>query len=279
MVLVFLTSDCHTNEPENRKLVHEAFFPQKSTNKASSQQTVLIVAGDVSFSLKEIENTLSMLVKRYDHVFFCVGNNELRVERRKRDSMHQFHEIMALCHKIGVKTRSERVDGVWICPIVSWYTPDFFGEDYARKRPNYQRGWLDFRYCHFDEGQPHQFFREWMEKDIERVLREKEEHENVITFSHFLPRRELLSRISVLVRPTFPLVTGNGFIEDCLRRLGSSVHCYGHTHMNGSKVIDGVRYVQHAVAHVGEREQPWYKRLLNGLSPTYTPMLIHQSKM
>jgi hypothetical protein len=37
----------------------------------------------------------------------------------------------------------------------------------------------------------------------------------------------------------------SGGLERQLRRLGSDVHVFGHTHINWDKTLNGVRYVQH----------------------------------
>ncbi|HYW08298.1 MAG TPA: hypothetical protein VE913_15175, partial [Longimicrobium sp.] len=42
-----------------------------------------------------------------------------------------------------------------------------------------------------------------------------------------------------------PAVAGSLGIEAQIRRLGSAVHVFGHTHIPVDRVIDSVRYVQH----------------------------------
>jgi hypothetical protein len=81
----------------------------------------------------------------------------------------------------------------------------------------------------------------------------------VISFSHFLPRRELMFS----PRPhgesdphpefNFSRVAGCSGIDDQIRRLGSRVHVYGHQHRNRDVTLEGVRYVSHCRGYPLER--------------------------
>ncbi|GAB5357788.1 hypothetical protein AAMO2058_000404600 [Amorphochlora amoebiformis] len=68
----------------------------------------------------------------------------------------------------------------------------------------------------------------------------------VITFSHFLPRKELILNYesSKLVRKkiewNFSWIAGSGLLDEQLRQFGSQVHVYGHSHRNVDKTIKGV---------------------------------------
>ena len=46
----------------------------------------------------------------------------------------------------------------------------------------------------------------------------------------------------------------SGGLERQLRRLGSDVHVFGHTHINTDKTLNGVRYVQHPLKYPDERQ-------------------------
>jgi hypothetical protein len=72
-----------------------------------------------------------------------------------------------------------------------------------------------------------------------------------------LPRPELLPPKKNLRFKGLPKVAGSTSVEDQLRRLRSAVHVFGHSHINYDCVIDGVRYVQNALAYPNER---WYPR-------------------
>jgi hypothetical protein len=104
----------------------------------------------------------------------------------------------------------------------------------------------------------------------ERLLRENEAHlaraydATVVSFSHFLPRREVMFRAPQELAAgaprqpdrhpafNFSRVAGSLGIERQLRALGSSVHVYGHQHRNRDRVLEGVRYVSHCLGYPGE---------------------------
>jgi hypothetical protein len=63
-------------------------------------------------------------------------------------------------------------------------------------------------------------------------------------------------------RPTvWPLKTGFNFsrvagtqvLEKQIRKLGSSIHAYGHQHRNRWVTIDGIHYVSHCLGYPHER--------------------------
>lgn len=98
----------------------------------------------------------------------------------------------------------------------------------------------------------------------------------LITFSHFLPRLELLPEKRYLTLPTLHSCVGSTFLEARLRGFGRAIvggddedgdgdggvsslvrhlHAFGHTHLSWDATIDGVRYVQVPVAYPREWEQ------------------------
>jgi hypothetical protein len=87
----------------------------------------------------------------------------------------------------------------------------------------------------------------------------------VITFSHFLPRVELVfsdwnrflagGEVSGNDRApefNFTRVAGCTQLDAMLRAHGSVVHLYGHQHRNRDRVIDGVRYISHCLGYPPE---------------------------
>jgi hypothetical protein len=77
----------------------------------------------------------------------------------------------------------------------------------------------------------------------------------VVSLSHFLPRRDLLPPVESLWFQRLPEVAICEPLEDQIRRLGSVVHVFGHSHINCDLRLDGVRYVQHALRYPRERNQ------------------------
>lgn len=87
----------------------------------------------------------------------------------------------------------------------------------------------------------------------------------VISFSHFLPRQELCPEKRMLFYPNLPKIIGSDFLETRVRSIhsvegsNSACHVFGHTHFCWDAVLDGIRYVQAPLAYPRER-----KRRMNG---------------
>jgi len=211
------------------------------------------------------------------HVFFCPGNNELRKHKYSdtqncTNSVEKFYVILEICKNLGVNILPKEIHGITIIPLYSWYTPTFsstWNGDY-----NYRKRWLDFRKCNWpvelgntkDPDVIANFFLDLNKQYI------KEYSGDVITFSHFLPHPDLLPPNILLKDKTLPLVVGHKALHQQLLKIKPVVHVYGHTHINGEKVIDGIRYVQHALGHPREREL-WYR----SFERKYEPKLIFKT--
>lgn len=70
------------------------------------------------------------------------------------------------------------------------------------------------------------------------------ERDTIISFSHFLPRQELVPEKRFLLEPLLSRVVGSDPLEAQVRRLLPDLHLYGHTHIPLDLEIDGVRYIQ-----------------------------------
>eukprot|EP00285_Hemiselmis_virescens_P013733 CAMPEP_0173398792 /NCGR_PEP_ID=MMETSP1356-20130122/42977_1 /TAXON_ID=77927 ORGANISM="Hemiselmis virescens, Strain PCC157" /NCGR_SAMPLE_ID=MMETSP1356 /ASSEMBLY_ACC=CAM_ASM_000847 /LENGTH=138 /DNA_ID=CAMNT_0014358373 /DNA_START=51 /DNA_END=463 /DNA_ORIENTATION=+ len=84
----------------------------------------LIVVGDISHKLDVIEETLGILKGKYADVFFVPGNHELWVDKEKDPdgtSLKKFEQIMALCDRLGVRTKPALVGDCWVVPLFSFY--------------------------------------------------------------------------------------------------------------------------------------------------------------
>jgi hypothetical protein len=79
-----------------------------------------------------------------------------------------------------------------------------------------------------------------------------EAHSKVISFSHFLPRPELVPRRGAA--PTLDLspVLGSVQLDRQVQQLGSTLHVYGHSHVNRRLAIGAVTYVNNAFGYPHE---------------------------
>jgi hypothetical protein len=79
--------------------------------------------------------------------------------------------------------------------------------------------------------------------------------EGVISFSHFLPRIELMPEKRFLYLPTLSKAVGSDYLKQRVQQLRPDLHVFGHTHFGWDSTIDGVRYVQVPLCYPQERQQ------------------------
>jgi predicted phosphodiesterase len=228
---VYAISDLHTDFRENRAALERVGL-------SGHRDDVLVVAGDIADSEAVLRDTLSWLAGRFAEVFFVPGNHELWVRGEERNSMEKFEAVLRLCDQAGVRTQPARVGGTWIVPLFSWYDPDFDvrGEGVEEEL----EAWSDRYFCRWPAG---------IGRIDQAFLRMNEPWVRpydapAITFSHFVPRPELVPSVHSLYFKGLALVAGSMGIEEQIRRIQPRVHVFGHTHIPADKVIDGVRYVQ-----------------------------------
>lgn len=109
------------------------------------------------------------------------------------------------------------------------------------------------------------YFDAMNEHNMDIVEDIKKTCEQIITFSHFVPRQELCPEKRMLFYPNLPKIIGSDSLEVRLRSIhgtegsGSACHVFGHTHFCWDAMLDGIRYVQAPLAYPRER-----KRRMNG---------------
>ena len=234
-------SDLHTDFAENRRLVEQVA-------RADYKNDALIVAGDIADQLEIIKRTLGQLREKFKSVFFTPGNHELWVRGSEWNSIEKLFKIQALCEDLDVQWQPAKVGGIWVVPLFSWYDPAFDIEEPDEEL----HGWADFHLCRWprEMGEKFEYFFKLNEPNIRAY------DGPVVSFSHFLPRIELLPPRDTLRFKSLPNVAGCGLIENQIRLLNSVAHVFGHSHINLDLVIDGVRYVQNALSYPKERRTP-----------------------
>jgi len=230
---VFATSDLHTDYKEN-------FLWLTQLSDTTYRDDTLIVAGDISDRLDVIRETLLLLRSKFRHVLFTPGNHELWVRNEDLNSIQKLHRVLQLCDELGVITKPVRLDDRWIVPLLSWYDGVYSPE---------MRAWADFHLCKWPEH---------VHPLPDYFLRLNDPHLKpydapVITFSHFIPRADLLPPPEYLRIGWLPSVSICAALEAQIRKLNSTVHVCGHTHTTFDRVIDDVRYIQNAVRYPKER--------------------------
>jgi hypothetical protein len=238
---LFATSDLHTDYAENFRWL-------KELSDTDYRDDALIVAGDISDRFQVIRETLQLLRSKFRHVLFTPGNHELWVRDTEFDSIEKLRRVLGLCDEIDVITTPLRLDDLWVVPLFSWY--DGVVESLKKNEKSAARAsWADFHLCKWpDDAKPL----------ADYFLRLNEPHLTVydapvVTFSHFIPRSDLLPPPEYLRISWLGSVSICAALDDQIRRVKSNVHICGHTHMTFDRVIDEVRYVQNAVRYPKER--------------------------
>jgi len=248
----FAISDLHTDFADNWKSLQQF-------SRYDYKDDALLVAGDIADGLGVISRTLSLLRSRFRHVFYVPGNHELWVRTDDCHSIEKFSRIQAHCEGLGIHTRSLKVGGLWVVPLLSWYDPSFDDDESADL--SQLEGWSDFYFCKWppEVALPSEYFLGLNRPFIRSY------DAPVISLSHFLPRRDLLPPTRQLSFKGLPRVAGCNGLDQQLRAINSRIHVFGHSHINGDRMIEGVRYVQSKFGYPKERSLTAYRlKLIRG---------------
>ncbi len=233
---VFAVSDLHVDYRENLDWID-------SLSRDRYREDVLLLAGDVTDDLRLLGSTLRALKSRFAEVLFVPGNHELWIDGGEFScSLQKFDAVMSLCSHEGIRTSVYTQGCVSIVPLLGWY--DFsFGQPDAFL----QRAWRDFRACRWPvEFDSQAKICDFFLRQNDRYLSTDNAH--VISFSHFLPRLDIMpTAIPENRRKVYP-VLGSARLDHQIRKLQPAIHVYGHSHVNQTIEIDGIRYLNNAFA-------------------------------
>jgi len=265
-VRIFAWSDLHADYARNRDVIAAAA-------ERDNRGDALLVAGDVSDKLDTLARTLGLLRERFAEVFFVPGNHEAWLRASGFvDSLEKLLAVRTLCERLGVRTQPARLVGagssaaVWIVPLLSWYARPEHETDslYVVKstEDTTRTMWADDLFVRWPDGDGGAAAARLLGENEAQLARVYDAP--VVSFSHFLPRRDLMLRTPeerLALGPgqpdrnpafNFSRVAGSLSIDRQLRALGARLHVYGHQHRNRDRVVDGVRYVSHCLGYAGE---------------------------
>jgi predicted phosphodiesterase len=236
---VFAISDIHVDFEANARWI-------ASLSSQDYRNDFLILAGDVSDSLRLLEASLIALADRFKKVFYVPGNHELWVmDGKEMTSLDKFEKVCTVMENCGVSRAASHGDKLSIIPLLGWY-------DYSFGEPceDLKALWMDFRMCKW----PHDLglcevvsLFAGMNQPLIRPA-----SNTVISFSHFLPRIDVMpSYIPQRHRIVYP-VLGTVSLERQIREICSDIHVYGHSHVNRQIVIDGITYINNAFGYPSE---------------------------
>jgi|SRR5579864_3345238 len=237
---VFAVSDLHIDYEMNARWV-------RSLSSVDYLNDVLILAGDITDKRDLLEWCLTTLSRRFKRVLFVPGNHELWTvrERSGKDSLQKFYEVIATVESSGASMHAFCESEVSIIPLLGWY-------DYSFGEPSEElkSTWMDYRTCRWPSG--------LTEKDIVAYFaafnncQTWSTAETIITYSHFLPRIDLMpSFVPRAARLLYPIL-GSDQLETQLRRFTPKIHVYGHSHLNCQTAIEGITYINNAFGYPSE---------------------------
>ncbi|MEX2130135.1 MAG: metallophosphoesterase [Pseudohongiellaceae bacterium] len=237
---IFAISDLHVDYPENLDWIESAI-------DQSCQHDLLILAGDVSDDLALLRRIFLFLTRKFLKVLFVPGNHELWLRDGSEDcSLRKFASVRKLCNETGVIDSLYVHGHITFVPLFSWY-------DYSFAEPDrhLQRAWRDFGACRWPPEMQTcaDINRYFLNLNLPLL---DSTNELVISYSHFLPRIDLMpARIPPKKRKVYP-VLGSNALGHQVRRLRPDIHVYGHSHVNRAVTLDGIRFINNAYGYPGE---------------------------
>jgi predicted phosphodiesterase len=237
---VFALSDIHIDYPVNAHWV-------AGLSREDYRDDLLILAGDVSDSLQLLGWALETLAARFRAVSYVPGNHELWVARDgvSRTSFDKFELVRRVATQSGASMEPVRINGLCIVPLLSWYDYSF-----GEPTPKLREAWADYYACVWPENHEPQDIARHFEKHNQTAAPAGDE--TVISFSHFLPRIDVMPEyIPARKRFLYP-VLGSASLDEQVRALKPRIHVYGHSHVNRRVHIDGITYVNNAFGYPGE---------------------------
>jgi hypothetical protein len=238
---VFAVSDIHVDYGLNWRWIC-------GLSNLDYRDDVLIVAGDVSDSLTRLAVTLETLAGKFRHLLYVPGNHELWVVRDPVHwtSLEKFDQVCEVARCSGASMEVFRHKDLAIVPLLGWY--DF---SFGVPSSDLRAAWMDFHACRW----PEKFDMADVARHFESLNQiELREADRVITFSHFLPRIDILPTWTPLQKRFLDPVLGATRLETQVRALNSRLHVYGHSHMNHCVLIHGVSYVNCALGYPHEHQ-------------------------
>lgn len=234
---VWATSDLHVDYQKNWD-----WFMQLSN--VEYQEDILILAGDIIPDIKKTALILEALANKFFKVLFVPGNHDVWLTKgEEMNSLDKFHQLLDLAESLGVQTTPFVSPELSIVPIFSWY-------DYSFGKPSFtiQKAWVDFKACQWtmEEDALTKYFLALNEPHLNQTS------EAILSFSHFVPRMDLIPpRVPRIVKALLP-VLGSAKIEAQLQQLGTDLHVYGHSHLNRSAEREGIWYLNNAFGYPRE---------------------------
>jgi len=251
---VFAISDVFFGKKCNEDWAH-------AIDSFAFQEDVLIVAGGVSEALGGIVKALTALKSKFRRVFFTPGGLELSIHRSEAtkfaDSLSKLLTIYEACDSLGVDVWPAPVfSGLYVVPLLSWYNAAYDEKDpFPNPNLRFEAG------CRWPIDADEQLWKYMLKLNEHHIGPFVPQEPNnkrwldgeVITFSHFLPRRGL-----PIGNNAHGIMKAMGCeaLDEQVRATGSKLHVYGRSGQRNMQVASGVRYVHGPIGEATKDRQP-----------------------
>lgn len=239
----------------------------------------LIVCGDVGESEELMELALSILVTRFEQVFWVPGNHELWLDPRDPLALRgeaKYRRLVELCRRHGAKTPEDPFETWTIAGESHVIAPMFLLYDYSFRPDEVALAdavaWAEeagIRCADEDllYPDPYPTRQAWCEArciGTERRLQELDPALPLVLANHFPLRQDLihLSRI-----PRFSMWCGTKRTEDWHVRYRAKVVISGHLHMRSTQWRDGVRFEEVSLGYPRQWRDPALASYLREIVP------------
>jgi 3',5'-cyclic AMP phosphodiesterase CpdA len=258
---VFAISDLHITHPENRRVV-EGLRPQLENDW-------LLVCGDISETIEDVEWALDLLSKRFATVIWTPGNHELWTPPQdglRLRGVPRYGYLVEACRRAGVISPEDAYP-IWqgtggpvtIAPLFLLYDYTFGRNIAATKEQALARAHEAGVVCSDEfllHPDPYPTRDEWCHarvRETEARLTACDTEIPTVLVSHF-PLISDLTR--ALWYREFAQWCGTDLTADWHRRFRAAVVVYGHLHIPRTTWHDGVRFEEVSLGYPRE----WHRR-------------------
>ncbi len=236
---IFTVSDIHIDYDQNRHWLHQLSL-------ADYQHDLLILAGDISDKIELVKDCFETLKQRFASLLYVPGNHDLWVHRNdSHNSLEHFALLQKMAADYGIHMQPLHLETVSIVPLLGWYDYSF-----GQPSPEILSAWMDFMACkwppNFNQAAITQFFTSMNEAHLNI------KNQSIISFSHFLPRLDVMPTSVPANRRFLYPVLGTTRLEAQIRTLQANIHIYGHSHINRYLTLDNTLYINNAFGYPHE---------------------------
>ena len=243
---LWAVADLHVAVKANRALV-DALEP-------GNPDDWLIVAGDVAERPELGLRTLGQLSRRYAQVIWAPGNHELFC--RGADAhvgKDRYRQLVDGCRRLGILTPEDpyaEFGGVTICPLFTLYDyswrPQGTTIDEALEMANRSQVIMTDEFAIKPFVDPVLWCRERLRYTVRRLARVEGP---TILVNHWPLIREPLEAVYY---PELSMWAGTRHTQDWATRYAAEHVIYGHLHIPGTTVVDGVPHTEVSLGYPRE---------------------------